>query len=209
MNGLRVGLTGGIASGKTTAARRFAELGVTVIDADEIARQVVAPGAPALAEIVARFGPQMLAPGGELDRRALRARVFADPAERAALETILHPRIRAEMARRSEAATGPYAILVIPLLVEGGPRREVDRVLVIDVDESTQIARLCARDGAREPEARAILAAQASRAQRLAAADDVICNDSGIEALRAAVDALHRRYLELAAVYPGARSGSE
>lgn len=199
MTGLRVGLTGGIASGKSTAARRFAELGVTVIDADEIAREVVAPGRPALAEITARFGAGVLTPAGELDRRALRERVFADSRERHDLEAILHPRIRAEMARRAAAAAGPYVILVIPLLVEAGERADLDRILVVDAAEEAQIARLRSRDGGSPEQARAMLAAQASRAARLARADDVLHNDGSVDALRAGVDALHRSYLEIAA----------
>ena len=199
MTGLRVGLTGGIASGKSTAARRFAELGATVIDADEIAREVVAPGRPALAEITARFGAGVLTPAGELDRRALRERVFADSRERHDLEAILHPRIRAEMARRAAAAAGPYVILVIPLLVEAGERADLDRILVVDAAEEAQIARLRSRDGGSPEQARAMLAAQASRAARLARADDVLHNDGSVDALRAGVDALHRSYLEIAA----------
>ena len=196
---LRIGLTGGIASGKTTAARRFAELGVAVIDADEVARAVVAPGEPALAAIEHRFGAAVLTPAGELDRRALRDLVFADAAARRDLEAILHPLIRAEMARRAAAATGPYLLLVIPLLVEGGPRDDLDRILVVDATEEVQLARLAARDGGSPDQARAILGAQAGRAERLARADDVLTNDGDLQALRDQVDRLHQRYLNLAA----------
>lgn len=195
---LRVGLTGGIASGKTSAAQRFAELGAAVIDADEIARALVAPGEAALGEIVARFGTEILTAEGHLDRAALRARVFAEGRARLDLEAILHPRIRAEMAHRAAAAAGPYVILVIPLLVEGGPRRDLDRVLVIDASEALQMQRLLARDGGPIRQAQAMLEAQASRAQRLALADDLLLNDSGLQALREGVDALHERYLRLA-----------
>ena len=207
MPGLRVGLTGGIASGKTTAARRFAELGATVIDADEVARALVEPGMPALAEIVARFGDGVLGADRRLDRRALRERVFRDPAARRDLEAILHPRIRAEMTRRTAAASGPYAILVIPLLIEGGPRDDLDRVLVVDVTEATQHRRLLERDRVPAALADSMLAAQARRAERLARADDVLPNEGSLAALHAGVDALHRRYLALAAAHALPPSG--
>ncbi len=196
---LRIGLTGGIASGKSTVARRFAELGATVIDADEVARAVVAPGEPALAQIERRFGRAVLCPDGTLNRRALRGLVFADAAARRDLEAILHPPIRAEMARRATLATGPYVLLVIPLLVEGGPRDDLDRILVVDAAEEAQLARLTARDGSSPAEARAILSAQASRADRLARADDVLRNDGELATLIDEVDRLHRHYLRLAA----------
>ncbi len=195
---LRIGLTGGIGSGKSTVARRFAELGVPVIDADEVAREVVAPGEPGLAAVLSRFGPGVLAPDGQLDRRALRERVFSDPAARRDLESLLHPLIRARMQALAAAAGGPYVVLAIPLLIEGGGRDRVDRVLVVDVDEAAQIERLMARDGGTRQQAEAILAAQASRAQRLAQADDVLDNRRSVPELRQAVDALHRRYLQLA-----------
>jgi len=196
---LRIGLTGGIASGKTTVAARFSELGVPVIDADDVARAVVAPGEPGLAEVLERFGRRVLAANGELDRRALRALIFADASSRRDLEGILHPLIRADMERREGAAEGPYAILAIPLLVEGASRDRVDRILVVDVDEEIQLERLIARDGSTAEQARAILSAQASRASRLAAADDVLMNEGTIANLRQAVDRLHQRYLRLAA----------
>lgn len=195
---LRIGLTGGIASGKSVVSDLFAARSIPVIDTDQIARDVVQPGEPALDEIVAAFGPGVLGAGGRLDRQALRERVFADPGERRRLEAILHPRIRAELERRSAAAGGPYQVLVIPLLVEGSGRTRVDRVLVVDCPEEIQLARLVVRDGGTEAAARAILAAQASREQRLAAADDVIVNDGSREALAVAVDALDARYRQLA-----------
>ncbi len=210
MTGLRVGLTGGIASGKTTAAHRFAELGATVIDADEVARALVEPGMPALTEILARFGDGVLGADRRLDRRVLRERVFRDPGARRDLEAILHPRIRAEMARRAAAAAGPYAILVIPLLIEGGQRDGFDRILVVDVAEETQRRRLLERDRVSAELASAMLAAQARRAERLARADDVLSNEASLEALQAGVDALHRRYLALAAAHPSPRpAGSD
>jgi dephospho-CoA kinase len=207
---LRIGLTGGIASGKSAAAAVFAELGVPVIDSDVIAREVVAPGSPGLAAISARFGEGVLQEDGQLDRRALRALVFADPTARRELETLTHPLIRERMAAQSAAAGGPYQIHAIPLLVEGGAKRPgIDRVLVIDCPEEIQVERVMARDRVDEASARAVLAAQASRAQRLAAADDIIVNDRGLEALRDAVTILHRRYLDSAAVYAGCDTAAE
>jgi dephospho-CoA kinase len=197
---LRIGLTGGIASGKSTVARRFAELGVPVIDADEIARAVVEPGQPGLAEVLRRFGAGVLAPNGSLDRRALRELIFSDSSKRRDLERILHPLIRAEMERQAQAARGPYLVMAIPLLVESGLRDRVDRVLVVDAGEAAQVARLMARDGGSEEQARSILAAQASRTARLQAADDVLDNRGSEADLRLAVDALHQRFLGLATV---------
>lgn len=195
----RVGLTGGIASGKTTVSRLFAGLGVPIIDSDEIARDVVAPGTAGLAAIAARFGADVLQPDGSLDRRRLRELVFADPAARRDLEAITHPAIRAEMDRRSALAGGPYQMLAIPLLVEGGAARgRVDRVLVVDCPEDVQIRRVMARDHSTEAQARAVLAAQVSRATRLAAADDVIVNDGDLAGLRRQVETLHARYLNAA-----------
>jgi dephospho-CoA kinase len=194
---LRIGLTGGIASGKTTVAERFAELGAAVIDADEAARAVVAPGQPGLAAVVARFGPGVLTANGELNRRALREWVFSDPAMRRELEGLLHPLIRTAMEQRAAAAGGPYLVMAIPLLVEGGERAKVDRILVVDIDVETQIERVMRRDSCSAEQARSIIAAQASRAARLAAADDVIVNAGTIRDLRSAVDELHQRYLGL------------
>src|SRR5579864_3111167 len=155
---LRIGLTGGIASGKSTVAQRFTELGVPVIDADVAARAVVAPGKRGLAEIAERFGSGVIAKNGELDRRALRNLIFSDPGSRRELEAILHPLIRADMEQSAEMAVGPYVVMAIPLLVEGGSQDRVDRILVVDVDEAAQLQRLLARDGCSMEEARAILA---------------------------------------------------
>jgi dephospho-CoA kinase len=201
---LRIGLTGGIASGKSTVARRFAELRVPVVDADEAARAVVAAGTPGLAAVLARFGHSMLAADGTLERRRLRDLVFADAAARGDLEAILHPLIRAEMQRREELSVGPYLVLAIPLLIESrvrGERGHVDRILVVDADEAEQIARLVRRDGSSPEQARAILAAQASRAERTAQADDLLPNFGSEAELRLAVDRLHERYLDLAAAF--------
>jgi len=199
---LRIGLTGGIASGKSTVAGRFRELGIPVIDADQSSRAVVAPGQPGLKAVVAKFGEGVLTADGELDRRALRQLIFADPQKRRGLEEILHPLIRADMDQRAMQAMGPYVILEIPLLVEAGGRDRVDRVLVVDADEATQLQRLMERDGESLEGARAILAAQANRAIRLKAADDVLENSGSVSELRQAVDRLHQRYLQLAAAMP-------
>ena len=199
---LRIGLTGGIASGKSTVAGRFRELGIPVIDADQSSRAVVAPGQPGLKAVVAKFGEGVLTADGELDRRALRQLIFADSQKRRGLEAILHPLIRADMERRAIQAVGPYVILEIPLLVEGGGRDRVDRVLVVDADEATQLQRLMERDGESLEGARAILAAQANRAIRHKAADDVLGNSGSVSELRHAVDRLHQRYLQLAAAMP-------
>jgi dephospho-CoA kinase len=195
---LRIGLTGGIASGKSTVAQRFMELGVPVIDADVAARTVVAPGKPGLADVLKRFGSGVLAENGELDRRALRDLIFSDPGARRDLEAILHPLIRADIDQSAESASGPYVVMAIPLLVEGGSNDRVDRILVVDVDEAVQLQRVMARDGSTEEQARAILASQASRSARLAAADDVLRNTGTVTDLRQGVDHLHERYLRLA-----------
>jgi dephospho-CoA kinase len=194
---LRIGLTGGVASGKSTVAQRFLELGIPVIDADEVARAVVARGTPGLLAVIERFGSSVVAKNGELDRRALRDLIFSDPGLRRDLEAILHPLIRADMEQRAESATGPYIVMAIPLLVEGGSRDRVDRILVVDVDEGMQLQRLMARDGSSLAQAQAILASQASRSARLAAADDVLLNAGTVTDLRQAVDRLHEKYLRL------------
>jgi len=173
-----VAITGGIGSGKTTIANQFAELGIDIVDADVIAREVVEPGTPALAAIAAQFGPEMLDPQGQLDRRRLRERVFSDPDAKAWLNGLLHPLIRQEMLRQCANARSPYCLLVVPLLIENRLTQLANRVLVIDVDEATQIERTCRRDGVSRAQAEAILAAQASRAERLAAADDVLDNQN-------------------------------
>jgi len=194
----RVGLTGGIASGKSTAAKFFGALGVPILDSDQIARDVVEPGQPPLERLVERFGPKILTVDGHLDRPALREIVFSDPKARADLEALTHPAIGAAMEARSAAAGGLYQILVIPLLVEKNLAAHVNRVLVVDCDEGLQIRRLRDRDGSTPQQVQAILKAQAPRAARLKAADDVIHNDSGLSAVRDQVATLHARYLELA-----------
>jgi dephospho-CoA kinase len=199
MQPFRVALTGGIASGKSTVADLFAALGVPIIDTDVIARQVVEPGQLALAAIVTAFGPDVLDAEGRLDRRRMRERIFADPSARQRLEAILHPAIRAEMERQSREAAGPYQVLVIPLLTEGKRRDHVDRVLLVDVPEALQIERLVSRDGVSREQAQASLDAQATRAARLAMADDVVCNTGWVDDLREKVAELHDKYLGLAA----------
>jgi dephospho-CoA kinase len=193
-----VALTGGIASGKTTVANLFSELGVTVIDTDQLARDVVEPGSPALAQIAARFGPDILDDAGRLDRRRMRERVFADVGERKALEAIMHPAIRNELSQRAAVARGPYQIHVIPLLAEGGRKSSAQRVLVVDCPPEMQLARLQSRDSTSEEQARRILAAQATREQRLAIADDVIVNNGQVAELVARVRELHEKYLSFA-----------
>ena len=194
----RVGLTGGIASGKSTVARLFEALGIPVIDTDLLAREVVAPDEPLLVQIAARFGAGVLATDGSLDRAALRAIVFADPAARADLEQLTHPAIRARLEASSAVLGGPYQLLVIPLLVETGGRTPVDRVLVIDCSEALQIRRLQARDGTTLEQARQILAAQATREARLAMANDVIVNEGDLGSVRDRVASLHAIYAKLA-----------
>jgi dephospho-CoA kinase len=194
----RVGLTGGIASGKSTAAKFFGALAVPILDSDQVAREVVEPGQPPLERLVERFGRGILTADGHLDRPALRDIVFSDPKARADLENLTHPAIGAALEARSAAAGGPYQILVIPLLVEKNLAAHVDRVLVVDCDAELQIRRLHARDGSTRAQAQAILDAQVSRSARLKAADDVIRNDADMSAVQSQVAALHARYLELA-----------
>ncbi|MBP6071634.1 MAG: dephospho-CoA kinase [Aeromonas sp.] len=194
-----VAITGGIGSGKTTVANQFAALGIEVVDADLIAREVVAPGTPALAAITSHFGPEILTEQGLLDRRVLRERIFSDQAAKSWLNALLHPIIRSEMLRQCAAVSSPYCLLVVPLLVENRLTELADRVLVIDVDEATQIERTCHRDGVSREQAQAILASQASRSERLAMADDVLDNQSGTtETIRARILALHETYLAFA-----------
>jgi dephospho-CoA kinase len=194
----RVGLTGGIASGKSTATKFFASLGVPIIDTDQVARDVVEPGQPPLERLVERFGNSILTPDGHLDRPALRNIVFSDPKARADLEALTHPAIGAAVEARSAIAGGPYQILVLPLLVEKSLGSQLDRVLVVDCDEELKITRLEARDGSTLAQAQAILNAQVSRGARLKAAHDIIKNDGDISAVRDQVAELHARYLELA-----------
>jgi len=199
----RIALTGGVASGKSTVARLFQALGARLIDTDQVAREVVAPGMPALHRLVEQFGPGILREDGALDRARLREIVFADQAARARLESITHPAIRERVAGISALAGGPYQIIAVPLLVETGTQRNYDRVLLVDCDPALQFGRLMARDGLTREQAGGILAAQASRDARRAAADDVIVNESDAAALAPQVETLHQRYLRLAETMSG------
>ena len=201
MNGkdpLRIGLTGGIASGKSLIADMFAARGVPVVDTDVIAREVVQPGEPALREIEREFGPDVVSPDGRLDRRRLREIVFANESKREALEAILHPRIRDAAVRQSSVAGGEYQVIVVPLLVESPMRHWMDRILVVDCSEETQLQRLLERDAESREQARRMIAAQASREERLAIADDVVGNDGTKAGAEEQVEKLHRLYLGLA-----------
>ena len=202
MRPLLVGLTGGVASGKSTVSQQFERLGVPVIDADVIAREVVQPGRPALEAIRDAFGADVIAADGSLDRATMRRRVFSVASERRRLEGILHPLIRQRMFDQATQCDYPYCILAIPLLVEAGMADQVDRVLVVDVDEQTQVARLTRRDDISDDQARQMLRAQASREDRLAVADDVIDNSGPLSALETRVRQLHEDYLRLAARRP-------
>lgn len=196
--GYTVALTGGIGSGKSTVADEFAHLGVTVIDADIIARQVVEPGTPALLAIAERFGPQMINDDGSLNRRRLRERIFAHSEDKAWLNALLHPLIQQETRRQMQASTSPYLLWVVPLLVENRLTDKADRILVVDVPKETQIERTIRRDGVSREHAEHILAAQATREQRLAAADDIIENMGSADAVASHVARLHDKYLMLA-----------
>ena len=195
---MRVALTGGIASGKSSVAVLFAQLGVPVIDMDVLARELVAPGTTLLGQVLARFGERVRAPDGALDRRALRELVFRDADARRELEALLHPAIRARAAELAAAVHAPYLIVVIPLLAESGYASDYERVLVVDCDEPLQRLRLAQRDGGSAELIDAALRAQAPRAARLALATEVIDNDGGLAALTPRVRELHARYLELA-----------
>jgi dephospho-CoA kinase len=193
-----VGVTGGIGSGKTTVCREFQKLGAPMIDTDQVAREVVAPGTPGLAAVVAAFGPEVLTADGQLDRRRVRQLVFATPELRLRLEGILHPLIRQATDAQVAAAGYPYCLVCIPLLVERGGGNRVDRVLVIDCPPEVQTARVMVRDELTAPEVAAIMRSQASREDRLAAAHDVLENSGDIANLRPSIAALHARYLQLA-----------
>jgi len=198
-----VGLTGGIGSGKTTVADMFGALGASLVDTDAIAHALTAPHGSAMPAIVAEFGEGFATPEGALDRAKMRELVFTDPGARVRLEGILHPRIR-EATAAAAIATGPYVIFVVPLLIESGTWRErVTRILAVDCPEATQVARVMARNNLSEAQVRAIMAAQVTRAQRLAGADDVVLNDDGLEALSPQVERLHAFYMAEAARLAG------
>jgi len=196
---LVVGLTGGIGSGKSAAADEFARLGAAVVDTDVIAHELTGSGGLAIPGIKKLFGEQAIGPDGAMDRKKMREHVFADPAAKRQLEALLHPLIREESARRIAAARSPYVVHVVPLLIESPDyRRRVDRVVVVDAPEDTQVARVRSRSGLSEDEVRAIMRTQAARAERLAAADDVLDNGGSRDALRTQVAALHQKYLQFA-----------
>ena len=197
---LVIGLTGGIGSGKSAAAAEFARLGATVVDTDAIAHELTCAGGAAISGVRRLFGDAYVDSSGAMDRRKMRELVFADPAAKQRLEALLHPLIREESQRRIAAATGPYVVHVVPLLIESPDyRRRVDRVLVIDCPDKLRLARVQARSGLAEDEVRRIFAAQVTPAKRRAAADDLVDNGGSLEELHAQVRELHRRYLELAA----------
>ncbi len=195
---LKVGLTGGIGSGKSTAARRFEELGVPIIDADVIARNVVEPGKPALKEIITAFGEKVVNSDGELDRTELRKIVFENKEHKAVLESILHPRIYDEILRQLDQLSAPYCIVVIPLLAESKRNYPLDRVLVIDLPHALQLERTSARDQQSEEKIDKIVQLQSSREKRLSLADDIIENSGTVELLYEKIDWLHQKYTELA-----------
>lgn len=192
-----VGLTGGIGSGKSAAADIFRALGITVVDADTLSREVVEPGQPALEAIAEHFGSDVINADGGLDRAAMRSRVFADPDQREWLEALLHPLIADLIRLRLDGAASPYAVLETPLLFETEQHRLVDRTLVIDVGEETQLARAMQRDASDADTIRSIIGAQMERSERASRADDVICNEGSLAQLEAAIQALHERYLEM------------
>jgi dephospho-CoA kinase len=198
---MKIGLTGGLGSGKSTVAAHFASHGIEIIDTDAIARELAAPGGAAVPALRDAFGESAIAADGGLDRPRMRALVFSDPAKRVCLEAILHPLIETEGLRRCAMANSPYVIIDVPLLAETARwRKHCDRICVVDCPRALQIARTAARDGYSQSETEAILAAQTSRESRLAIADDIIDNSTTLDALQAQVDALHLRYLALAAV---------
>ena len=191
-------LTGGIAAGKTAVSDLFAQRGVPVIDTDQIAHEIVEPGQPALKQIAEAFGPEFLGADGRLDRKKMRNAIFSNPQQKTRLEGILHPAIVAEADRRIAQIDAPWCILVVPLLTETSLLPWIDHVLVVDVEESIQIERVMARDNISQQQAQSILAAQTSRRQRLALADDILDNSGSLDQLKTAVDELQRKYITLA-----------
>jgi dephospho-CoA kinase len=197
MSELVIGLTGGIASGKTTVSDQFARLGIDIIDADVIAREVVAKGSPGLMAIVEQFGQGILTPTLDLDRQKLRSVVFTDNTKKEWLNALLHPLIRTQMELQTRDAKSPYCILSVPLLVENKLNKTVDRTLVIDIDASTQLKRAMARDNSEQAIIESIIASQATRSERLAVADDIILNTGDRDWLNAQVKDLHQIYLNI------------
>lgn len=206
---LKIGLTGGIASGKSTVGAMFVSLGAALVDTDRVAREVVRPGSAALEAVRERFGPEFLTPAGELDRPKMRATIFAEPARRRELEAILHPLIRERTLELVASVEAPYVVIAVPLLLETRFDELVDRVLVVDCPMALQIERLVERDHIDEREARAMLAAQVDRGRRIEAADDVVNNGGELESTRRQVRALHERYLALARNCPEGEGRAE
>lgn len=194
-----VGVTGGIGSGKSAICNAFVKFGIDIVDADIVAREVVVPGSDGLLEITENFGPQVIDSNGQLDRKKLRGIIFEDDSKRQLLESILHPRIRRRVESQLAAATSDYCLLCVPLMIERGNSYHVDRLLVVDCPEDTQISRVMARDNLTREQVLAIMATQATRQQRLEKADDVIMNDGSIEELEKRVASLHRDYLQRSA----------
>ncbi len=194
---LVIGLTGGIGSGKSTVAGEFSKLGVPVLDTDQLARELVAPGQPALQEIAAYFGPRALQQDGTLDRAYLRTRIFSDSSDKQSLEAILHPRIRQRVRQWLATITSPYCIVVIPLLLETQQTDLVDRILVVDAPEKEQLKRVAARDGLSHNVVAGIMAAQVDRKTRLSAADDIIVNDAGVDTLIERTRELHMHFMDI------------
>ena len=195
---LAVGITGGIGSGKSAAADRFSELGVPIIDADVIARQIVEPGRPACRKVIDAFGDEVASDDGGLNRAKLRKIIFSEPEKKTLLENILHPEIHAEILRQIAELSTPYTIVVIPLLAESKRQYPLDRILVIDAPAELQVSRVCARDDQSESEVKRVIQLQSSRPDRLAIADDVIENTGSLQSVRNSVDALHGKYLAIA-----------
>lgn len=206
---LKIGLTGGIASGKSTVAEIFASLGAALVDTDVVAREVVRHGSPALAAIRRHFGADFITADGELDRRKMRQAVFADPDRRKELEAILHPLIRERTLAAVARVEAPYVVIAVPLLVETRFDELVDRVLVVDCPQALQLGRLMQRDDVDAEQARATLEAQVDRDARLRVADDVIDNGGNLDSTRQQVEALHARYLELGRDCSGQRGRAE
>ena len=196
---LRVGLTGGIGSGKTTVKRLFDALGTPTIDADETSHRITRPGQEAFDEVLAQFGKECLDETGNLDRRRLRALIFSAPALKKKLEAIIHPRVRAEIQAFTQRVDHPYCVLCIPLLLETGAQSSVDRVLVVDAPEALRVARVCLRDNADERQIMRIMKSQSGRGERLQAAHDIIVNDGSTRALQTRVASLHARYMKIGA----------
>ncbi len=198
MSNFVVGLTGGIGSGKTAVSNCFQDLGIQVVDADVIAREVVAPGSEGLNSIKQRFGKDIITAEGQLDRAKLRQIIFDDPAEKQWLNQLLHPKIREQMIMQCQQANSDYVILSVPLLVENNLQPLANRILVVDVPEDLQVHRTVQRDKVSEQQVRNILAAQCDRQSRIAAADDIISNDKSLSELKQQVLKLHQHYLTLA-----------